>query len=87
LKAIAATLPLRARRTSLHRASASLEQQLERLTEAYMGGVIRLEEYARRRRELEEKMEAFKSQERELGQQVERRASSFLSLADKLFTI
>jgi hypothetical protein len=51
-----------------------LEQQLERLTEAYMGGVIRLEEYARRRRELEEKTEAFESQERELGQQTDRRA-------------
>jgi site-specific DNA recombinase len=39
-----------------------------------MGGVIRLEEYARRRRELEEKTEAFESQERELGQQTDRRA-------------
>ena len=64
---------MRARRTSLRRARVSLEQQLERLTEAYMGGVIRLEEYARRRQELEEKMGAFKSQERELGQQAERR--------------
>jgi len=65
---------LRARRTSLRKARVSLEQQLERLTEAYMGGVIRLEEYARRRRELEEKTEAFESRERELGQQTDRRA-------------
>lgn len=64
---------LRARRVSLHKARVSLEQQLERLSEAYMGGVIRLEEYARRRRELEEKTEAFESQERELGQQADRR--------------
>ena len=64
---------MRARRASLRRARASLEQQLERLTEAYMGGVIRLEEYARRRRELEEKTDAFKSQELELEQQAERR--------------
>ena len=64
---------MRARRTSVRRARVSLEQQLERLTEAYMGGVIRLEEYARRRRELEEKMDAFKSQDRELEQQAERR--------------
>ncbi|MCA1600646.1 MAG: recombinase family protein [Acidobacteria bacterium] len=64
---------MRARRASLHRARVSLEQQLERLTEAYMGGVIRLEEYARRRRELEEKTDAFKSQELELEQQAERR--------------
>lgn len=65
---------MRARRASLRRAGVSLEQQLERLTEAYMGGVIGLEEYARRRRELEEKTEAFESQERELGQQTDRRA-------------
>ena len=64
---------MRARRVSLHKARVSLEQQLERLTEAYMGGVIRLEEYARRRRELGEKTEAFESQERELGQQTGRR--------------
>jgi site-specific DNA recombinase len=64
---------LRARRVSLRKARVSLEQQLERLTEAYMGGVIRLEEYARRRRELEEKTEAFESQERELEQQADRR--------------
>ncbi len=38
-----------------------------------MGSVIRLEEYARRRRELEEKMDASKSRERELEQQVGRR--------------
>jgi site-specific DNA recombinase len=64
---------MRARRTSVRKARESLEQQLERLTEAYMGGIIRLEEYARRRRELEEKMEACKSQDRELEQQAERR--------------
>jgi site-specific DNA recombinase len=40
---------LRARRASLRRARVSLEQQLERLTEAYLGGVIKLDEYQRRR--------------------------------------
>jgi site-specific DNA recombinase len=64
---------LRARRASLRRARVSVEQQLERLTEAYLGGVIRLEEYERRRREIEARAEAFQSQERELEQQVERR--------------
>jgi site-specific DNA recombinase len=64
---------MQARRVSLRKARVSLEQQLERLTEAYMGGVIRLEEYARRRRELEEKTEAFESQKRELEQQADRR--------------
>jgi site-specific DNA recombinase len=61
---------LRARRVSLRRAGVSLGQQLERLTEAYLGGVIRLEEYERRRREIECRAEAFESQERELAQQV-----------------
>ena len=51
----------------------SLEQQLERLAAASLGGVSRLEEYGRRRRELEEKAEAFESQEQELEQQAERR--------------
>lgn len=64
---------LRARRGSLRRAGASLGQQLERLTEAYLGGVIGLDEYERWRRELEARAEAFRSQERELTQQVERR--------------
>ncbi len=63
----------RARRASLRRARTSLEQQLERLTAAYLGGVIRLEEYERRRREIEGKAEAFQSQEQELEQQAERR--------------
>lgn len=64
---------MRARRVSLRKARVSLEQQLERLTEAYMGGVIKLEEYGRRRRELEEKTAALESQERELEQQADRR--------------
>ena len=64
---------LRARRESLRRAGVSLEQQLERLTAAYLGGVISLAEYERRRREIEGKGNAFESQERELEQQVGRR--------------
>ena len=64
---------LQARRASLRKARVGLEQQLERLTAAYLGGVIKLEEYERRRREIEAKAEAFHSQEGELEQQVERR--------------
>jgi site-specific DNA recombinase len=64
---------MRARRTSLRRARVSLAQQLERLTEAYLGGAIKLEEYQRRRGEIEARADAFESQERELGQRVERR--------------
>jgi site-specific DNA recombinase len=62
-----------ARRESLRKARVGLQQQVERLTEAYLGGVLALGEYERRRREIEERAEAFASQERELGQQVGRR--------------
>jgi DNA invertase Pin-like site-specific DNA recombinase len=64
---------LAARRESLRKARAGLQQQVERLTEAYLGGVLDLMEYERRRREIEGRAEAFASQERELGQQVGRR--------------
>jgi site-specific DNA recombinase len=64
---------LTARRESLRKARAGLQQQVERLTEAYLGGVLDLGEYERRRREIEARAAAFASQERELGQQVGRR--------------
>jgi site-specific DNA recombinase len=64
---------LTARRESLRKARAGLQQQVERLTEAYLGGVLDLREYERRRREIEGRAEAFASQERELVQQVGRR--------------
>jgi site-specific DNA recombinase len=51
----------------------SVGQRPERLTEAYPGGVIRLDEYERRRREIEGRRDAFESQEREPEQQVGRR--------------
>jgi site-specific DNA recombinase len=63
---------LAARREGLRKARAGLQQQVERLTEAYLGGVLDLGEYERRRREIEGRAEAFASQERELGQQVGR---------------
>ncbi len=64
---------LAARRESLRKARLGLQQQVERLTEAYLGGVLDLREYERRRREIEGRVEAFASQERELVQQVGRR--------------
>lgn len=64
---------MRARRVSLHQALVSVEQQLERLTEAYLGGVIKLEEYERRRREIECRAEAYQSQALELERQADRR--------------
>jgi len=63
---------LQARRTNLQKARASLKQQLERLTDAYLGGVIPLAEYERRRRELEQKDNAVAGQEEQLDQQADR---------------
>jgi site-specific DNA recombinase len=81
LKATVAALFLRERSQSLQRTTScgrlfsrtGLQQQVERLTEAYLGSVPDLVEYERRRREIEGRAEAFASQERELGQQVGRR--------------
>src|SRR5512135_859590 len=42
-----------ARRENLRHGRASLDQQVERLTAAYLGGVIPLPEYQRRRAEIE----------------------------------
>jgi site-specific DNA recombinase len=61
---------LRGRREGLRKARAGLQQQVERLTEAYLGGVLDLVEYEGRRGEIEAGMEAFAGQERELVQQV-----------------
>ena len=44
----------------------SIEQQTERLTEAYLAGVVALEEYKRRRHELEQRLEGITAQMRQL---------------------
>lgn len=66
---------LQARRESLNRGQASLEKQLERLTEAYLGAVIPLNEYQRRRLELENRKRALGTQAQQIAidtaQQVE----------------
>jgi site-specific DNA recombinase len=55
----------------------SIEHQTERLTEAYLAGVIPLEEYKRRRHELEQRLESIAAQTR----QVEASASKHVELA------
>ena len=50
---------LQARRENLRRGRVSLEHQLDRLSEAYLQGVIPLAEYQRRRQELEQKVGAL----------------------------
>lgn len=60
---------LQARRENLRRGRTSLEQQRERLTEAYLSGVIPLPEYQRRRAEMEAREKALERQAHELSQQ------------------
>ena len=63
---------LQARRDHLRQARNRLSQQLERLTEAYLGAVIPLAEYQRRRQDLEQKREALTLQESQLTVHVDR---------------
>ena len=57
---------LQARRENLRRARVSLEQQMERLTDAYLANVLQLEEYKRRRLELEQRLSVIAEQKRQL---------------------
>jgi len=56
---------LQARRENLRKACVSLQNQVNRLTDAYLGDVIPLAEYQRRRRELEQKGQALETQEKQ----------------------
>ena len=53
---------LLARREALRRGRAHLQQHIERLTDAYLRAVIPLDEYERRRRELEQRVNALAEQ-------------------------
>ena len=57
---------LQARRAQVRKARTSLEGQLERLTEAYMAGVLPLAEYKRRGQDLEQRLEALDNQARQI---------------------
>ena len=63
---------LQARRENLRKARVSLAHQLERLTEAYLGSVIPLAEYQRRRQDLEQKLQSLDQQERQLEASADR---------------
>src|SRR3954466_14755191 len=67
---------LQARRANLRRGRAALGQQVERLTEAYLAGVVPLAEYDRRRREVETRSRALERQEQELAGDVERQGDA-----------
>ena len=60
---------LKVRQENLHQGRVALEHQLERLTEAYLGEVIPLAEYQRRRQDLEGRDAALATQERQLQAQ------------------
>jgi site-specific DNA recombinase len=64
---------LQARGDNLRKASVHLNQQVERLTEAYLGQVMGLEEYRRRRQELEERLAGLQHQQRELDASIDHR--------------
>jgi site-specific DNA recombinase len=65
---------LQARQEALRKGRANLETQMDRLTQAYLAAMIPLEEYQRRRRSLEEKIQALEAQITQLEAQVDRRA-------------
>jgi len=63
-------------RANLLRGRAALEQQIERLTEAYLAGIVSLEEYKRRRRDAEARLAALARQEQELIADIDRQSST-----------
>jgi site-specific DNA recombinase len=60
---------LLSRKEQLRRVRTSLEQQQERWTEAYLAGLLSLDEYARRRQQLEQKGRTVQQQEQQLQAQ------------------
>jgi site-specific DNA recombinase len=60
------------RRDTLRRGQVQLQQQLERLTDAYLRAVIPISEYERRRRDLEQRLAALAGQEEQLRNDAER---------------
>ena len=62
---------LQARQANLRRGRAALGQQVERLTEAYLAGVVPLAEYERRRGDADARLQALDRQEHELAHDAE----------------
>lgn len=63
---------LQSRRENLRRSCVQIENQLNRLTEAYLGGIIPLVEYERRRAELEQRLAGLGAQANVLLAQTDR---------------
>jgi site-specific DNA recombinase len=66
---------LQARKEVLRKGRVTLETQIDRLTQAYLAEMMPLEEYQRRRRTLEEKMQALEAQMTQLEAHVDRQAA------------
>ncbi len=67
---------LQARRANLRRGRAALGQQIERLTDADLAGVVPMAEYQRRRRDTEARLQALDRQETELTHDAERQGET-----------
>ena len=65
---------LQARQEALRKGRVTLETQVDRLTQAYLAEIIPLAEYQRRRRALEEKIQALETQITQLEGHVDRQA-------------
>ena len=63
---------LQSQRENLRRGQVALQNQLDRLTQAYLSGVIPLPEYQQRRADLDRKYQGLETQEQQLVQQVNR---------------
>jgi site-specific DNA recombinase len=62
---------LQARRTTLHQSAARLDNQLDRLTDAYLAAIMPLPEYQRRRNDLTRKLHSLAQQQSHLAAQVD----------------
>jgi len=74
---------LKARLENVGKALAYTERQRERLLEAYLGGVLELAEFERKRKELEGRAEALLAQERQLESSARERAE-LATIADSI---
>jgi site-specific DNA recombinase len=63
---------LQARRENLRQGQVAWQTMLDRLTEAYLNGIIPLTEYQRRRMDLEKKRQGLEDLEKQLDRQIDR---------------
>jgi len=74
---------LQARRSQRRRGQAAVDRQIERLTEGYLASVLGLDEYRRRRADVEQRRGALLGQE----QQLEKQATQHRALTDMISSV